>query len=134
MNTQHFDSIFTTNIRPIFEASHTVINPMNDGDRKHVNEIQTAVATAMNLDKKQTSMFVNYYLHQIEAFGLGYVVPGANGGFVKGPRPVKATPPAPKSEPSVVVNEIINDTIEASPLVENKEELVEETIEEKIAV
>lgn len=77
----------------ICDAAQTIIDPMNDGERKQIKEIAEAVATSLQMETKRVLNCVNDFLHETE---VGYVSRGKNGGFIKGKRAAKIVKAAPK--------------------------------------
>ena len=80
-------------ISSIINSANDIIMKMSDKDRMQIKDLAARVAKSTGSDAKQVLDFVAFFARNTD---LGYVARGKNGGFIRGEKPVKATPaPAP---------------------------------------
>lgn len=70
----------------IFEATHSVLVKMSDGDRIQIKQLAQDVSLLVGLDSKRVLGYVNDFAHQTD---IAYVTRGKKGGIIKGTRPAK---------------------------------------------
>jgi hypothetical protein len=75
-------------VERIFQAAHTSVLTMQDGERMQVKQLTQTVSVAVGIDPKNVLPFVNHYVHNTD---LVYVTRGKNGGIIRGKRPEKVT-------------------------------------------
>ena len=76
----------TETAKSIFEAADSIVDKMQDGQRKQIKELAVEVGSAVSMDPKRVLGFVSHFVHHTT---LAYVTRGKNGGIIKGVRPVK---------------------------------------------
>jgi hypothetical protein len=75
-----------TEIEDVLEATHTIVNSMQPGERKQIKVLAEDVSAVLGKDTKDVLNYVNDYAHRTS---IAYVTRGKNGGLVKGVRPAK---------------------------------------------
>ena len=73
-------------VERIFEAAHTAVSTMNDGERMQIKHLAEVVGLALALPPKEVLAFVNSFAHHTD---IAYVTRGKNGGIIKGVKVVK---------------------------------------------
>ena len=76
----------TETAKEIFATANTIVEKMQDGERKQIKDLAADVASALNVEPKKVLGFVNHFAHETS---IAYVTRGKKGGLIKGPRPVK---------------------------------------------
>ena len=101
MDTQNTNIInndvetMTARANTIFNAINTIVGEMADQDRMRVEDLAKKVSKTVSLDIKEVLGYVNDFGKKAS---VGYITRGANGGYVKGQRPVKTVKAGKKSK------------------------------------
>lgn len=73
-------------IQAVLEAAQSVVEKMQDGERKQIKDLAEDVGGLLNRNPKEIFGFVNHFAHNTK---IAYVTRGKKGGLVKGTRPAK---------------------------------------------
>jgi hypothetical protein len=87
----------TETAKSIFEATGAIIDKMQDGDRKQIQELADEVGSAVSMESKKVLGFVSHFIHNSSVV---YVSRGKNGGIIKGIRPAKVVKAGKKADTS----------------------------------
>lgn len=82
-----------TDIQKVLEATHTIVNGMQPGERKQIKQLAEDVSAVVGRNTKEVLGYVNDYAHRIESANIAYVTRGKNGGLIRGTRPAKVVKP-----------------------------------------
>jgi hypothetical protein len=82
-------------IERVMEATHTVVETMQVGDRKQLKVLAQEVAALVSKSPKEIVSFVNHFAHNTS---IAYVSRGKNGGIVRGVRQFKVVKAGKKSK------------------------------------
>lgn len=77
--TNDIDSMMDS-IRPIFDATKSIVQDMKDNERKPVKQMAAMVGLAIGMEPVKALPFVNHFAHNTKT---GYVSSGRYGGFVR---------------------------------------------------
>lgn len=83
----------------IFEATHTVLSQLPNGERVQIKQLAQDVGTLVGLDPKRVLGYVNDFAHNND---ISYVTRGKNGGVIRGTKPATVVKPAKKAKKTVV--------------------------------
>jgi hypothetical protein len=90
-------------IEQVMEATHTIVETMQVGERKQLKALTQEVATLVSRDPKKIVGFVNHFAHNTS---IAYVSRGKNGGIVRGVREFKVVKASKKSKSSVTTDTV----------------------------
>lgn len=76
----------TSTAHTIFDAINNIASTMNDKDRMRVEDLAKKVSKTVSMDVKDVLGFINLFGKKST---VAHITRGANGGFVKGQKPVK---------------------------------------------
>jgi len=93
MNKNKSISNMLETVERIFQATHSAVDSMNDGERIQLKELAQTVGLAVAMEPKHVLGFVNHFVHNSD---IAYVTRGKNGGVIKG---VKTAKPAKSTTP-----------------------------------
>jgi len=82
--------VMLKNIEEVFQATRTVVEGMQMGERKQIKELAQLVGSILSKEPKEVFDLINLFAHNTN---IAYVSRGKNGGVVRGVRefkPVKA--------------------------------------------
>lgn len=99
MKNSNIDSMLET-VGRIFEAAHTTVSSLNDGDRLQIKQLAETVGMTVGMEPKHVLPFVNHFVHNTD---VAYVTRGKKGGIVKGTRPAKVVKVSKKDQKATSV-------------------------------
>ena len=87
-------------VERIFEAAHTTVNDMKDGERMQIKHLAEVVGLVLAVPPKEVLAFVNSFAHHTD---IAFVTRGKNGGIIRGQKVAKPAKKTKKSDTSTSV-------------------------------
>jgi hypothetical protein len=78
--------VILKDVEEILQATRTVVEAMQPGERKQIKELASVVGTMLSKEPKDVLNLINLFAHNTD---IAYVSRGKNGGVVRGVRPAK---------------------------------------------
>ena len=88
-------TVILKDIEEVFQATRTVVEGMQLGERKQIKELATLVGTMVSREPKEVLDLISLFAHNTD---IAYVTRGKNGGVVRGVRPAKTVKAGKKAQ------------------------------------
>lgn len=94
--------VILKSIEEVLQATRTVVEGMQQGERKQIKELAALVGTILSKDPKEVLNLISLFAHNTN---IAYVTRGKNGGVVRGVKPAKTIKLGKKAQ---VDSQVIN--------------------------
>lgn len=87
--------VIMKDIEEVMQATRTIVEAMQPGQRKQIKELANEVAATLSQDPKEVLSLISIFAHKTN---IAYVTRGKNGGVVRGVKPAKTVKAGKKAK------------------------------------